>query len=247
MKALQLAAAAVAVPIIVRHSPRLASPDAKNHALPHIAAGREKGRERGEGGARNAMQLGTRIKDGRTRATTTAKRAKYYSYQETYTRARKTPQSHRAFVPCWRGLPGTFSQPQTHTSGEPAIIGEEAEEKGGDGRRGWSGGDQRGKGGRRECEQEIVKREGRSKISGRQQAKSAISFRPTMRVGKIDTLAKRCFESCYQPVGAMHLAGSIKACAEVESAGNDLRRTETEKRIRRRSYFSAMHFKAPCQ
>ena len=131
MKALQLAAAAVAVPIIVRHSPRLASPGAKNHALPHIAAGREKGRGRGEGGARNAMQLGTRIKDGRTRATTTAKRAKYYSYQETYTRARKTPQSHRAFVPCWRGLPGTFSQPQTHTSGDPTIIGEEAEEKGG--------------------------------------------------------------------------------------------------------------------
>ena len=57
------------------------------------------------------------------------------------------------------------------------------EGKGGDGRRGWSGGDQRGKGGRRECEQEIVKREGRSKISGRQQAKSAVSFRPITRVG----------------------------------------------------------------
>ena len=47
----------------------------------------------------------------------------------------KDPAVPSCFCPKFEKPPGTFSQPQTHNSGEPAIIGEE-EEKGGDGRRG---------------------------------------------------------------------------------------------------------------
>ena len=42
----------------------------------------------------------------------------------------KDPAVPSCFCPKLERPPGTFSQPQTHNSGEPAIIGEEAEEKG---------------------------------------------------------------------------------------------------------------------